>query len=265
MDPAGPEEAYDAGEKGPERTCVVTRRKGPPEAMIRFVAGPGDVVAPDLRRKLPGRGVWVMANGALVAEAARRGAFSRGFRRKVAASPDLAAEVDALLERDCLQSLSLANKAGLVVAGFGKAAEAIASGAAAGVVHAKDGAADGARKLGQALRREARRSGDEEGAPASGGENVAPIIELFTSGQLDLSLGRTNVIHAVVLAGPAGRGFVERCRRLEAYRVEACRSERRDAGRRPERDFTQEFGPRPARERAADGSERDEAAQAREE
>ena len=40
----------------PERTCIVTREVGPPDAMIRFVVGPDGVVVPDLRHRLPGRG-----------------------------------------------------------------------------------------------------------------------------------------------------------------------------------------------------------------
>ncbi|MGH6842639.1 MAG: DUF448 domain-containing protein, partial [Methylocella sp.] len=81
----------------PERTCIVTRAKGLPEDMIRFVAGPGAIVVPDIGRKLPGRGVWVKARASFVAEAVKRQAFSRGLRTKVVASDNLAAEVEALL------------------------------------------------------------------------------------------------------------------------------------------------------------------------
>ena len=40
----------DKGES--ERTCIVTGKKGPPEAMIHFSLSPSGEVAPDLRRKL---------------------------------------------------------------------------------------------------------------------------------------------------------------------------------------------------------------------
>jgi predicted RNA-binding protein YlxR (DUF448 family) len=118
--------------------------------MIRFVVGPGAIVVPDVRRKLPGRGVWVTARVGHVAEAVKRQAFSRGFKTKVVASESLAAEIEALLTKDCLQALSLASKAGQVVSGFAKVDEAIASGAIAGLVHAADCGADGMRKLRQA-------------------------------------------------------------------------------------------------------------------
>jgi hypothetical protein len=193
-------------EDGPERTCIVTRTKGSPDDMIRFVVGPGAVVVPDIRRKLPGRGVWVTARADRVAEAVKRQAFARGFKAKVAASENLAIEIEALLTQDCLQALSIANKAGQVVTGFGKVEEAIAGGALAGLVHAAGCGADGLRKLGQSLR---RRFGDE---------SAKPRIELFESGQLDLALGRANVIHAALIAGSASEAFLGRCRRLALYR-----------------------------------------------
>jgi len=80
--------------------------------MIRFVMGPGAIVVPDIGRKLPGRGVWVTARADRVAEAVKRQAFSRGFKTKAVASESLAAEIEALLTKDCLQALSMANKAG---------------------------------------------------------------------------------------------------------------------------------------------------------
>jgi predicted RNA-binding protein YlxR (DUF448 family) len=197
----------DDAEAGPERTCIITRTKGAPQDMIRFVLGPGEAVVPDIRRKLPGRGVWVTASAVLVAEAVRKHAFARGFKKKVAAPENLAAEVEALLTKDCLQALSIANKAGTVAAGFGKVEEAIAGGAIAGLVHASDGGADGVRKLGQSLR---RRFGDED---------VRPRIVLFPSDQLDLALGRANVIHAALLSGAASDAFLARCRKLAMYRA----------------------------------------------
>jgi predicted RNA-binding protein YlxR (DUF448 family) len=128
------------------RTCIVTRQARPPEELIRFVLDPDGRVVADLRRRLPGRGVWVTASSDLVARAAAAGAFGRAFKRQAQASPTLAAEVAALLERDALQSLSLANKAGFVTAGAAKVEALIAKDCPAALVRASDGGADGARK-----------------------------------------------------------------------------------------------------------------------
>jgi len=190
---------------GMERTCVVTRRTGSPDEMIRFVLDPEGVVTPDIKRKLPGRGVWVTARAKEVAEAVKKRAFSRGFKTEAKAPADLPALVDALIERDCLQALSLANKAGAVVTGFAKVEATIGKGQVAGLLHARDGGADGIRKLGQALRR-------------LGEGDATPQIILFDSSQLDLAMGRTNVIHAALVKGSAAAGLLARCAKLEFYR-----------------------------------------------
>ena len=137
---------------GSERTCIVTGTKDVPEAMLRFALGPDGSVVPDLRRKLPGRGVWTRLSFDTVSRAAAKQAFSRAFRAKVEAPASLAETVGALLERDALQSLSIANKAGLVVAGAFKVDSAIEAGGVVALIQASDGAADGAAKRVQALR-----------------------------------------------------------------------------------------------------------------
>ena len=71
----------------PERTCIVSRTVRPPAELIRFVLGPENQVVPDLRHKLPGRGVWVTARRAVVEEAVRRRLFARAFKAEVAAPP----------------------------------------------------------------------------------------------------------------------------------------------------------------------------------
>jgi uncharacterized protein len=192
-----------------ERTCVVTRRHVEPEAMIRFVRAPDGALTPDIRSRLPGRGVWVTARADLVAEAARKKLFSRVLKEQVSIPPDLALDVDRLLESDCLQMLAMANKAGLVVAGFGKVGAALEKGGVAALIEALNGGEDGKRKLAQMARRAALT------------ECVKPVvITIFTSLQLDLALGRTNVIHAALTSGGPTAAFLTRCRRLASYRGE---------------------------------------------
>jgi uncharacterized protein len=201
---ARPEERGD--EETSERTCLVTRVKAGPRDMIRFVVGPGATVVPDIRRNLPGRGVWVLGYTDNVAEAVKRQAFSRGFKLKVTESPDLAVEIERELRRDCLQALSIANKAAQVVAGFVNVQRAIASGAISALIHAADCSPDGVRKLGQCLR---RRYGDER---------TKSTVSLFRSEELDVAMGLTNVTHAALMQGAASEGFLDRCRRFEVYR-----------------------------------------------
>jgi uncharacterized protein len=201
----------DLDESGSQRTCIVTRRKGSPDELLRFVAAPDGAVVPDLKRKLPGRGVWVSADAKLVAEAVKKGLFARALRGKAQASAALADEVALLLERDALQAFSLANKAGAVVTGFAKVEKLIADQEVAGLVHARDAGADGVRKMGQALHR----------AFGAAGADV-PQLRLFASDQLDLALGRSNVVHAALRTSPAASAFLTRALRLSQYRGEGA-------------------------------------------
>jgi uncharacterized protein len=192
---------------GSERTCIVTGTKDAPEAMLRFALAPDGSVVPDIRRKLPGRGVWTLLSFQAVSRAAAKQAFSRAFRAKAAAPASLAEMVDALLERDALQSLSIANKAGLVVAGAFKVDSAIEAGGVAALIQASDGAADGAAKRAQAVRAKLGPEADD-----------VTRVDLFASRQLDLALGRANVIHAALKHGAASSAFLARVDRLRRYR-----------------------------------------------
>jgi hypothetical protein len=190
---------------GTERSCVVTRQVKHPDALLRFVLGPEGVVVPDIKRKLPGRGVWVGLSKALVAQAVKKQAFSRALKEKVVAEADLPDLVETLLRRDALQALSIANKAGLVITGFAKVEASIVSGAVSALVHASDGKADGKRKLGQALRRQF-------------GPDSRPEIGEFTVDELDAALGRGNVVHAALGSGPAAKVFLASSHRFAVYR-----------------------------------------------
>lgn len=193
-------------EQGAERTCIVTRAPRPPESMIRFVLDPAGQVVADIRRRLPGRGVWVSANAALVEMAVLRGAFSRAFKRPVLPDPALPAIVDTLLERDLLQALAMANKAGLAVAGAFQVEKALSSGDVGVLLHATDGGEDGRRKF-----RQMRRRAAEEGRPVD-------CIEFLSSQQISLALGRASVIHAALRTGAATAAVMARARRLLIFR-----------------------------------------------
>jgi hypothetical protein len=175
--------------------------------MLRFGLSPDGSVVPDIRRKLPGRGVWTRLSFETVKRAAAKQAFSRAFRAKAGAPASLAETVDELLERDALQSLSIVNKAGLVVAGAFKVDSAIEAGGVVALIQASDGAADGAAKRAQALR-----------AKLGAGAEVVARVDLFSSRQLDLALGRANVIHAALKHGAASSAFLARADRLRRYR-----------------------------------------------
>ena len=95
--------------------------------LIRFVVGPDGEAVPDLKRKLPGRGVWVTATQDALGEAIKRKVFARGFKRDVRLPADLVGRTEQLLERAALDALAIAGKAGLVAAGFAKVEAALSA------------------------------------------------------------------------------------------------------------------------------------------
>jgi predicted RNA-binding protein YlxR (DUF448 family) len=195
------------------RMCAVTREVRPIDELIRFVVSPSGEVVADLKRKLPGRGLWVSASRQTVAEAVRRNHFSKGFKRDVRATPTLPSDTETLLVRGVIDALAMAAKAGQVVSGFSKVEGALAQRGGSSVqalIHASDGAADGIRKLDAVARQNA---GINDESP------VFPVVAALTSEQLDLALGRSNVIHAALLAGPASKTFLSRSQILVRYRM----------------------------------------------
>jgi len=192
------------------RMCAVTREVRPIDELIRFVVSPTGEVIPDLKRKLPGRGLWVSASRRAVAEAVRRHQFGKGFKREVRVAPALSEMTETLLERSLVEALAMAAKAGQAVSGFGKVETALVQRQVLVLVHAADGAADGIRKL-DAIARQNAAINDES--------RELPVVTALTSEQLDLALGRSNVIHAALLAGPASKTFLSRSHTLVRYRM----------------------------------------------
>ena len=196
------------GEKSPVRTCIVTRGEHPPEDLIRFVAGPDGSVVPDLARRLPGRGVWVLADAANVAEAVRRKAFSRSLRRPAVAAPDLAERVEALLVRRAMDALSIANKTGAVATGFENVSRRLETGSVLCLVHGSDAAPDGATKLDRKYHAISRDL-----------EQVAVVLAPLTIDQLSLALGRPTVVHVCLGDSVAAQTFVQSAGRLVRFRA----------------------------------------------
>jgi hypothetical protein len=186
-----------------ERRCIVAGEVMDEARLIRFVAAPDGTVAPDLARKLPGRGIWVEANRAAVDQAAKKGLFSRAAKTKLDPGPDLSGLIERLLSRRCLDGLGLARREGALVQGFEKTHVAVRSGKAAWLVEARDGAADGRDKLMRA---------------ALAAPRPVEVCGAFSAEELGLALGLDNVIHLALLAGRRAERWSEDVRRLDGFR-----------------------------------------------
>jgi uncharacterized protein len=180
----------------------VTRQSRPVDELVRFARSPDGIVVPDLKARLPGRGAWVGAERARVAEAARKGLFSRAFKAASHPPADLADQVGALIRQAALARIGMERKAGRIAVGFAEVDALLRRGRAGLVLHASDAAADGVRKLDQAAHAGA-------GAPA--------VCRAFTSAEMSLALGRGNVIHAALEKGGVSDAVIQRCRRVERY------------------------------------------------
>ncbi len=199
------EDGQGGNESIPVRTCIVERARKEKPFLLRFVLSPQGAAVPDIKGSLPGRGVWVTAKRADVAEAVKRRAFQRAFRKPVSASEDLPLQVEELFKRSALERLSICNKAGLVVVGFTKIEEALNRREIAGLLHASGAAGDGKAKLDRKF-----------AALYSGKDHIAPK-NCFTSAEISLATGSTNVIHAGLKEGGATFAFFEALNRLSGY------------------------------------------------
>lgn len=180
------------------RRCIVTRQALEKPAMIRFVIDPEGRVTPDLKERLPGRGLWVTATREALGQAVARHAFSKAAKQSVKAAPDLPSQVAALARREVAELLGLARKSGQLVAGFEKVEAALRAGKVRVLVAASDGAEDGRGKL-------ARLAG-------SGVEICAPL----TAAELAQALGRAHAVHAAIKAGGIAEKTIIASRRLAA-------------------------------------------------
>jgi predicted RNA-binding protein YlxR (DUF448 family) len=179
--------------------CIVSRVVKPEDQLIRFARAPDGSVVPDLKRKLPGRGVWVSMDREVLAEAIKRKAFSRGFGVESKADPALLDQISTLLRKEMLSALSLTRRAGLGICGFMKVEEALVKGNVRVLLHASDGSVDGRQKL------------DRKAATNT------LIWDLFSSGDLDLAFGRSNVIHAAVANGGLAEKLLDYAQKIAQY------------------------------------------------
>jgi predicted RNA-binding protein YlxR (DUF448 family) len=203
MEPPATENPKTHAEANRQRKDIASGEVMDEARLIRFVTGPDGALAPDLARKLPGRGLWVEATPEAIEAALKKGLFAKAARAKVTPPEDLVGLIRRQLEARCLDRLGLARRAGALSVGFESAHAAAASGRAAWLVEASDGAADGRRKLIAAGRRAAK---------------PPRLCGAFNSDDLSLALGLGNVIHVALLAGRWAERWTEEVERLGAFR-----------------------------------------------
>jgi uncharacterized protein len=207
-------EADHASDADTERLCAVTRQHLEPENPIRFVQAPDGQLVPDLEHRLPGRGVWVTANREMVEKAIKTRAFDRSLKATATVAPDLATRIEAMMLRRACDTLALANKAGLAVAGFQQVDSALDKAKVAVLIHGCDAAADGCAKLDRKFRAIQGDLGQK-----------APVVAALTITEMSLAMGRPSVVHAALIPGGLAKRFLREAGRLVRYRSSSAASE----------------------------------------
>ncbi|TNF64182.1 MAG: RNA-binding protein [Rhodobacteraceae bacterium] len=190
--------AQDDRTDGAERRCIVTGEVQPKAGLIRFVAGPDGQLVPDLRGKLPGRGVYVTADRAALEKAVAKGLFARGLKQAVTVPDGLVETVERLLLRHVVELISLARKSGDAVAGYEKTKDWLDKEKARVLLQACDGSGRGKSKLNTPYR--------------------GRYIGWLTADELGMAFGRETVIHAALASGGLGQRVVEEAQRLKGLR-----------------------------------------------
>jgi predicted RNA-binding protein YlxR (DUF448 family) len=173
----------------PERICVLTRRKGSKDELIRLALSPDSEVAPDVRARAPGRGAWIgVARGELEEANAKgrlKAALQRAFKTSEVRVPaNLGERIEHALRKAALDRLGMEVRAGNLINGADRVEAAARAGKVHLLVHALDASEDGRRRMDQAWR-------------VGGG---GPQGMIFPEGRtmLSLALGRENVVHVAL-------------------------------------------------------------------
>jgi predicted RNA-binding protein YlxR (DUF448 family) len=179
-------------DKAPERTCVLTRRKGGKDRLIRLALGPDGSVAPDVRARAPGRGAWISVGRAELdaanAKGKLKGALARAFKTEVTVPPELGEQTEQALRQAALDRLGMEARAGNLINGSERVEAAARSGSVHLLIHAADAGEDGNKKLDQAW----RMGGSQELDHSRG------LIFPEPRSILSMALGRENVVHVAL-------------------------------------------------------------------
>lgn len=184
---------------GPERKCIATGEVQPKFGLIRFVVGPEAQMVPDLAGKLPGRGVWIASDRAVIEKAVAKNLFTRAAKQPVQLPDDLPDLIESMLVRRVVDLISLSRKGGYAIAGYEKVKDWLMKEEATVLIQASDGSERGKSKL---------------STPYGGS-----FIGWLTADELGRAFGRQTTIHAALGAGALPKRVVEEAARLKGLRV----------------------------------------------
>ena len=184
------------------RTCFVTRKTLPKESLLRFVLGPGRILAFDLNNKLPGRGYWLCCDGFVVRQAVSKNLFQKAMRGTVKIPEGFEEQIAEGMRRRCLQRISLCKKAGVLLSGFEKVKDALSKGKVQILLQACDGGADGREKLEKVC---------------SGLEEKVFLVQDFSGEELGVAIGWDKGVHVCIEKSPMAVALIREIERMRSF------------------------------------------------
>ena len=166
--------------------------------LLRFTVTPDNVVIPDFKKRLPGKGIYVACSMSSLKIAIEKNLFAKTLKKNVKLPPDLAEMVENLLRKKGLEDICLAKKAGDLLTGFEKVAEALKKGKVAFLLEAKDAGEDGHEKL------------------VSWAKNLE-VFMLYGVEELDKALDRVNTVYVAFLKNDMAKMVYNDLKKLDEF------------------------------------------------
>ena len=181
-----------------ERKCIVTGEVKEFSELLRFTVINDGRVLPDFKKKLSGKGIYVTNSKEILKTAVEKNLFSKTLKKNIKTSEELISLVEDILRKKGLESVNLARKAGALVTGFEKVADALKKGSVAFLLEASDAGLDGVKKI---------------AAIAKGLE----IFRLYTTEELDKATDKINTVHAAFIKSEIAKMVYNDFKRFQAF------------------------------------------------
>lgn len=172
--------------------CAVSGDIYPISEMIRFVIAPDGNIIADITGKLPGVFMWLKADKAVLQKAIWRNSFATHARQNVIIPDNLLEQTIAAINRQALQTLSLARRAGELIFGFSKVEEQIRGHKAYIYLIANDASDNGREKLERLAKH----------------QDIA-VIDQWSSAELSSAIGEDNTMHICLTQGGLAQNLLD--------------------------------------------------------
>ena len=180
------------------KVCIVTKNVFPRSEMLRFVVSPTREIVFDAEEKLPGKGIWILADKDTLQKAVLKKMFNKAAGMSVDVPENLADIVLGRLQEKCVSLLALARKAGVLVFGFEGVKKALTNMSVSVAFEAEDAAQNGKDKL--------YRPTDD-----------FPVFSSLTREDLGQITGMEQQVHIAVLNSKLADNLIIAGKKLELY------------------------------------------------